>query len=153
MAVSAFKAHAICDDILQRSGPALIARDFVAFASCFAVPTEVLTFEGARFLTTSEELRVAFEGGCAHFRSSGAQQLIRHIVVAELTDLHTISSTHECRVLGHRIVLLQALYAVHSTLKLMDESWRITRSCYAVEDAPHCERALLQGARHSDAAE
>ena len=146
-------AFLISEELLERTGKALLSRDFDAFHLNFTMPTLVETFEGRRIIDTVEKLRDAFDGACDHYGAHRATDLVRNVLAAEFQDDVTIRSTHECRVLAGD-VLSQAPFAVYSQIVVQDGRWKVAESIYVVDNAPLFTRALSFGSgRHQASAD
>lgn len=115
--------------------------DFEMFASCFALPQWIETFEGRHLIATTEDLRTLFDAVRVHFCRLGVTDLVRRCVAAEFRDPDTIEATHESRLLaGTRLV--QQPYPSFSILKRTDAGWQVAGAQYAIKDAQSLSAAL-----------
>ena len=137
-------ARDVSEYLLARTGQAYATGDFDLFASCFALPQWMETFEGRRLVATTDDLRQLFDAVRAHFCRLGVTDLVRHCVVAEFRDPDTIEATHESRLLaGTRLV--QPPYPCFSVLKRTEAGWQVAGGQYAIQDAL-AHSAALTGA-------
>ena len=135
-------AREIAEDLLERSGKGLMTGDFAVFADCFALPTEMETFDGRRLIETRAELEAIFNDVRAYFSSTGMTQMERHIVDAEFRNPTSIFSTHQSRVVSDG-ELVQQPFDVLSVIALIDGQWRIRHSQYAITDSNDHKAALI----------
>lgn len=134
-------AKDVSENLLDRTGKALMSGDFDLFASCFVLPHVIETFQGRRTVETVDDLKKVFDGVTAYFRQKNVTELARHCVEAEFRDDDTIVATHMSRVVsGARLV--QKPYPVLSVLRKIGENWIISDSMYAIEDQPAHAKAL-----------
>lgn len=137
---------AILDHLLDRTEAAYLAQDFDAFATCFAIPHVVGTFEGDVTVDSLDALRIIFTAMCNELTAMGVIALHRRPLEARLVDADTVqatfSSQHVMR--GHQ--LSEELVA-HCILRreAQDGAWVITEARYAVRDG-RIVRALRAGA-------
>lgn len=128
-------AREIAEYLLNRSGRALMSGDFPLFASCFALPQTMETFEGRRLISTRDDLLSVFEGVRAHLAREGVTEMARHCVAAAFIDAETISATHETRLIrGDQ--LIQRPYPVLSVVRRQNDLWQVGNTIYAIADAP-----------------
>ena len=137
-------ARKIAEDLLERSGRGLLTGDFGLFADCFALPTEMETFDGRRIIKTLAELEAAFDAVRAYFGTTGMTRMERHIVDAEFRNPTSIFSTHQS-CLAAEDVLVQQPFDVLSVIALIDGRWRIRHSQYAITDSHAHKMALIGG--------
>lgn len=142
-------AHAIAQDLLDRTGQALMAGDDAAFLECFAVPTIVETFEGVQELPTPEAIVAVFHDMVRFFRRKSVTHIIRHVVSADFEGPDRVISTHESRLIEAG-QLVRAPYPVFSTIDRQGAAWKITRSVYAIADEPEHARVLTPDQRSAN---
>ena len=136
-------ARDIAEDLLERSGKGLLTADFALFADCFALPTEMETFDGRRIIETRAELQAVFDDVRAYYVTAGMTQMERHIVDAEFRNPTSIFSTHQSRLVADDGELVQQPFDVLSVIALIDERWRIRHSQYAITDSNDHKAALI----------
>jgi hypothetical protein len=126
--------RAVSEYLLARTGEAYMTGDFDKFASCFALPHTIDTFEERRLIATTDDLRALFNTVRASFCRKNVTDLVRRCVAASFRDPDTIEATHETRLLsGTR--LIQPAYPCLSTLIRTDAGWLVASGQYAVTDA------------------
>lgn len=136
------QARAIAENLLHRSGTALLGSDFDSFAACFEFPNDVETFNQRKTVETAQELRVIFDNVLLHFRRTGVTSMERHVLEAHRRDPDTVSCTHISHLLNGPN-LLQRPYPVFSLLNRgQDGIWRITYGTYGISQEPETEKAL-----------
>ncbi|MDF1872376.1 hypothetical protein [Vannielia sp.] len=133
-------ARAIHQSLLDRSGEAYRTGSFELFAPCFALPTEVHTFEATRKITNEAELEALFDDTLNVLTKAGAQ-LIRIATEALFADENTIKATHSSRlVIGDR--LLAGPFPIFFLVKRSQGAWRLAASQYAVDRPTSFAEAL-----------
>ena len=150
VARDAVSPHIIADDLLQRTGSALLNSDAQVFVDCFALPQEFETAAGKIRVETQEHLTRMFETVHQKYKSIGLTGMVRHVIQAEYRDAATIAFVHETRLL-RATTLLQEPFPAFSIVRNVDGIWRVHSSSYgATEDsiagrtlnaALHLERA------------
>ncbi len=141
--VNAFiSAREIAEDLLERTGTAMVAGDFPGFAECFHFPQDLDTFDGNITITSPTELKHVFFQVLECYQSLGVTNMVRHVVAAEFRGPAEIMSTHESRLFSGA-ALIKEPYVVLSVLKRKDGLWKIFRSQYAIADMPRLNTALL----------
>ncbi len=137
-------AHDVCEAMLERSGRAIFARDFDAFADCVGLPCDIETYAGRSRLTTQEHLRNLFEAMLRHQNRMGVTDIIRHCVEAEFKDDRTVYATFETRLL-RGTVLIQNPYPAFCIYKLSNEVWRAHSMTFGIGDSDDHNNALMSG--------
>lgn len=122
-------AALIAEDLLQRTGAALLNGDSGAFADCFALPQVFETVSGRVVAETRGHLVRMFQAVQQKYRCMGVTDLVRHVVQAEYRDHETIAFTHESRLL-QGTTLLQAPFPTFSIVKYVDGLWLVHASSY-----------------------
>lgn len=134
-------AREVHDFLLDRTGSALMSGDFDMFASCFALPQEIHTFDGSRLIKAPEDLRKIFNDVRAHFKSHNVTELVRTIMDAEFRDPDTVATTHVSRPLNGSLIT-QDPYPVFSILKRVNGVWKVAHSEYAIRNEHALTKAL-----------
>ncbi|KPP92530.1 MAG: Serine/threonine protein kinase involved in cell cycle control [Rhodobacteraceae bacterium HLUCCA08] len=127
--------------LLDVTGRALMAGDFDAFARHFTLPQQIDSFEGLLLVKDSDQLRVVFDGVCAHYRSHGVTEMVRTSTEAAYQGADKITCTHESR-LYRGETLIHAPYSAFSVLVRTGDGWKVSFSQYAITDAPDLNAAL-----------
>jgi len=136
-------AKDVSEHLLDRTGTAMMADDFDAFAECFAVPHEIHTFEGHHLLETRADLREVFDRVRAYYLRENVSDMVRHCVSAEFRNEKTVAAVHESRLVsGDRLV--QDPYSVLSIICFVEGTWQITRSDYAIDNPKALVQALAK---------
>ncbi len=130
----------VADDLLQRTGMAMLTGDTDGFVCCFSLPQVFQTALGQVHVETRNQLARMFETVHGQFRSLGVTDMARHVLHAEFRDPETIYSTHETRLL-HGHTLLQEPFPVFSVLKAFGSRWLIRSSAYGARDDSLAGRA------------
>lgn len=141
-------AHRISNDLLVRSGLAIMEGDFDAFAHCFHLPHEIETFAGSNLIETRDGLREVFRLVRHRYVALSVTELARFIISAEYTDETTIKSAHESRLMNGKH-LVQEPFPCFSVIRRIDGIWRVANSSYAIADCRELQNALMTGARNS----
>lgn len=131
----------LVQDLLDHSGRALLNNDFAQFTTSFHLPFESETFDGKQELGTTEQLRNLFDQGRACFLRMGVTEMMRTVVEAELKTPACIVSTHVTRFANH-MQLAPYSFPVFCVIKKIDGHWGVTRSEFAIADAPDLSRLL-----------
>ena len=140
-AVATTPARAIASDLLERTGHGLLTGDFDRFHPCFTIPTLLESYDGQVEVTSVEQCRAIFEDMRRYFKAKSVSDLVRQVVSAEYVADDRIHSTHEARMIAGS-QLVQAPYPVLSTIDRTPDGWKISRSLYAIADAPDHVRIL-----------
>ena len=135
-------AEDIAEDLLFRSGRALLAGKEDDFVACFWVPTVIETIEGVTHIQTVSEFRNMYRNVYHNLKRSGVTNLARTIVSAKFIDRNIIGTTHVAVRLGLSGEQVGTPYPVYSTLKQLKSEWRIESCIYAVLNDPRMNRAL-----------
>ena len=135
-------AKRIATQLLDITGRALTTGDADLFSSCFLFPQDIETFDGKRRIETPAEMNAVFFEVLSHYEKQGVTDIVRHCVTSDFRDATTISSIHQARLL-RGTNLVQKPYNAFSVLRLVDGSWKIAQSQYAVDDSPSLCRALI----------
>ncbi|QJF50197.1 hypothetical protein [Roseobacter ponti] len=139
----------ISDDLLEKSGAAIMAADFDAFRPHFAVPQKLETFDGQRWIDSPEVLEEVFRDIVTYMRTTGVTDLIRHCVEASYKGPATIVTTYETRML-RGTELIQRPFPGFSVLRFSSDGWQVSGCVVAIADAPEYSRALIGKAAGND---
>jgi hypothetical protein len=124
----------VSEYLLARTGEAYQSGDFDLFATCFALPQRLDTFEGSTIITTTAQLHSLFHGMRGYFQRLGVTDLVRRCVAARFRDPDTIEATHETSLLaGSR--LLRPTYPCFSVIRKAAVGWQVADAQYAVESS------------------
>lgn len=138
------EAEGIADDLLYRTGRALVLGDVENVHDCFVLPQVMETLEGARLVREPEDVRRVFEGVRAYFAENNVTDIVRTIVEATFLEPGVIESVHASRLMQPDGQVFRNPYPVYSRLDLCDDGvWRIALSNYAISDSREHSEALL----------
>ena len=142
-------AREISEDLLCRTGQALMNGDFAQFMQCFALPQEMDTLDGRRMISSEQGMQEMFDGVRAYFSEKGVTELARVCVEASFLSPDTIATTHKSRLLNG-VTLIQDPYPAYAIVKQMGAQWKITFSQYAILDEPEHNQALMSAGDKTD---
>ncbi|KUF11243.1 hypothetical protein [Pseudoponticoccus marisrubri] len=137
------EAARIAQDMLDRTGAALIARDFDSFAAFFRLPKTLATEDGIRLLRNTADLRAAFDNACDHYAESGVTRLDRQVEAALFDGPEIIRFAHVTLLHGAEGPI-RAPYTSCSVIARLDEGWRVVDSQYALREASAHSAAVLK---------
>ena len=129
------------EQLLLRTGDALISGDFDSFLACFHLPHRIELYDGTNYLESANDLRSVFDANRTYFERIGVTKLVRICVESAFIDPETITTTHQSRLLREN-ELLQEPYPVYSVVKWIDGAWKITHGKYAIADSDAHNAAL-----------
>jgi len=138
------EAHRIFQDLLDRSGGAMLSRDMTALLRWFAIPNTVESFEGRRTLNTEAETRALFETIMARQHEQCITHMIRRVTHAEFRDPDTIWATHETRYVYHNKVLSDSPHEGFSILHRYPDCWKVHHAQFTVDGRNPLNSAVKQ---------
>ncbi|MEL6516418.1 MAG: hypothetical protein AAFQ39_01795 [Pseudomonadota bacterium] len=137
-------AEDISDDLLYRTGLALVNGQFTGIEDCFVLPQMIETTEGARVLRKPDDVLQLFKGVRDFLEKSAVTDVVRTIVEAEYIAEDAIETIHVASLVQADGQPLRAPYPVYSLLKLCeDRKWRIAHTSYGIIDSRAHNEALL----------
>lgn len=139
-------ARSVSEHLLEKTGAALMTRDFENFEPYFLLPQQIATFDGERYIETRDELLCLFDAVCTYLEKSGVTQMVRHCVEARFQDKTTVIATHESRFVN-RDVITQQPFPVLSVLKYNGSNWQVANSSYAIADRADHNAALMSAGK------
>lgn len=139
-------AREISEYLLEETRRTIFENDFDGFLACFELPNVVETFEGTQTLETPNDVRRIYDNNKAYFARKGVTEMVRTCLAAEFLDADTVQSTHETRIVAGKI-MIQRPFPVFSILRRIEGQWRISRSQYAITDAPEHVRGMMPPAQ------
>lgn len=134
-------ARQIAEDLLTRTGAALLSGDYPAFAACFLRPVTTETFAGQRIVQTQAEHRAMFDEVVEYYRMNNVSDLVRQVISAEFQEDRMIFSTHTARCLSGSQILSHSTNCL-SRIRFSDGLWRIDMMRYASENAARFDAAI-----------
>lgn len=141
MMASQQSAFEISEDILVRTGIGLKCGDFDVFATCFALPHHIETFEGSCVIHTLDDMHEKFRAIRMQFHLAGVTELVRRCVDACFYGPNTIEMVHR----SHQMCgthILHSPYPVYSIVRRQEGAWKITHGKYAMADTPEQSQVL-----------
>ncbi|MEL6792993.1 MAG: hypothetical protein AAFP78_06045 [Pseudomonadota bacterium] len=134
-------AKAVSEELLRRTGAAILSGDGDAFAACFVLPQTIETPEGAAALRTKHDLLSIFENVRRYMRERNVTIMERHCVSATWLSKDLIEASHVSRYLSGASLVQEPFLAI-SLLRRTDAGWKIADTKYDVGDSPGHLRAL-----------
>lgn len=126
-------AKEIYQHLLDVIGKAHLAGDFDTYATCFALPHVLETFDRRTTIETREQLRTAFDTLRGHLDRVGVTSLTRHCTLAEFVDGDTIQGSHETWLVTDSH-MIRDHYTALMTLRRSGAGWRLQSGQYATND-------------------
>ena len=137
-------AEEIADELLFKTGKALIAADFDGFSACFGFPHIIETEKAHRVLKGNDDLRTVFDDVVRYYVNKGVVDLARTVVEAGFLNADTIGSTHVTRLMQAKGIVLRKPFPVYSIIRRHGHlDWRIMSSVYAILDCAEHNAALV----------
>ncbi len=137
-------AEEIADDLLFRTGKALLQGRFDGIETCFRLPLSIETLEGVRIVRTPSDVRSVFQAVRGYFGANDVTNVARAVLDARYVGKKTIESVHVSRLMLADGQSFRAPYPVFSLIKqCSDASWRIAHCNYAITDSRVHNEALL----------
>ena len=137
-------AEEIADELLFKTGKAILVGDFDGFHACFGLPHLIEVEAGRRLLKSSADLRGVFDGVRRYYESRAVVDLARTVVEARFLDADTIGSTHVARLLQDEGTVLRNPFPVYSIIRRHGHlDWKVMSSVYAILDSDAHNAALL----------
>lgn len=135
-------AEDIADDLLYRTGQALLSGNEADFAECFWMPVVIETIEGVTDIQTYPELIGVYRNVTQNLKGTGVTNLARSVLSARFLENDIIGSTHISQKLSPDGEPIGKPYPVYSTLTQKLSEWRIETSIYAILSDPLLNKAL-----------
>ena len=135
-------AEEIADDLLYRSGQAMISGDFESFRACFDVPQVYETATGKRIAKTEAEFRQVYDDVRAYHETNHIIDRARMVISASFISPDTIGSTHVSSLMQEGGTNFRKPHPAYSIIRKFDEEWRIVSCIYAILDDPELIEAL-----------
>ncbi|MFP7675579.1 hypothetical protein ACG74X_19745 [Marivita sp. S0852] len=137
-------AEEIVDEVLFKTGRAVLSGSFDAFRACYGLPHLIETKSGRRLLETPDELRGVFDEVRRYYDSRAVVDLARSVIEARFLDSDTIGSTHVARLLSETGPLSRTPYPVYWIIRRHGHlDWRVMSSLYAILDCDAHNAALM----------
>lgn len=137
-------AQQIAEALMVRTADALISGDFPSYATCFAYPTTLESFEGNRSVASPEELHAVFLGIRRYFAVNNVTDLTRKFIAADFRGPDVLHMTHESYALNRSTVVVEPV-PVFSILRRVECDWKISHSAYALRENHELAGTLYPG--------
>lgn len=134
-------AKAVSEDLLRRTGAAILSGDREGFADCFLLPQTIETPEGSAKLQTRCDVVSIFENVRRYLRERNVTMMERHCVSATWLADDLVEAAHVSRYLSGASLVQEPFLAI-SLLKRTEKGWMIADTKYDVTDSPDHMRAL-----------
>lgn len=135
----------IAEDLLRKTGNAMLTGDFDLMRTCFLLPQAMGTIDGQVMIRTDEELRSTFETVRAYYKKIGVTALERRCFSARFKSEDTVESIHEAQLMSGDTPIRPPYRAV-SVLRRTASGWAIAYNQYAITDSPEHNAALVSSA-------
>ena len=142
MPADAQSAKEICEIILDRTGAAVVAGDFAAFACHFILPFRLETIQGIRTIDQEHDFRSVFNAVHSHMTQMRVTLMARHCIAAEHRDKDTIIGTHETRLISHGQLIEDPFPVMSIFSRQPDDSWKCHTASYDVPEGSLYRSAL-----------
>jgi len=142
---SAAYADEIADDLLFRTGRAVITNDAKSLIACFEFPFIIGTQDGTRMIEAQDGLLQILERLRRYYSDNNVVDVVRTVVSAKFENPNSIGTTSVARLIQPAGKQFRAPYPIYSTLSNQSGSWKIVSCTYAILDSPDHNKALLAG--------
>ena len=139
------QAIEIADDLLFRTGNALLSGDFVCFLECCRFPAVFETPVGVTVIRSASDLEHLFVRVRQTYVSKGVIDFARTILSAEFLTETSIGSTHVTLCLGKDGEPIGHPFPAYSILTSIDETWRGQVCIYAILNNDDLSSSLVDG--------
>jgi hypothetical protein len=137
------EAEEIADDLLYRTGKAVMSGDFASFRDCCQLPLMMQTIDDARLIKTGTDLEKMFDSVRRYYMTNDVHDIVRTVISSEFFTSDEIGSTHVTRLIKSDGSEFRAPYPAYSVLKRSGGAWRIAIMRYAILDDPRHNAALM----------
>lgn len=142
-------AEEIADELLFKTGKAILSGDFESFCACFGFPHVVETSDSRHVIEDMAGLRVTYDALRAYMRENEVVDLVRTVVEAHFIDSDTIESTHVASMTHADGIPRRNPYPVYSVIRRHDPlDWKIMSCLYVILDCD-VHNAILAAGRSS----
>lgn len=136
---------AIANDLLDRSGRAMMTRDFDLFAGCVTLPHKVSNFDESFVISDHAALQRGFDKVCDALLIQAVTDLVRDCIAAEIVDTETLHFAH----ISHLMAGAQRVrppYPCFSVVRRIGGRWYLAATDYALDARSGQARAMKQAA-------
>ena len=137
-------AEEIAEDLLYRTGRALVDGDMRWLDDCFHLPVLVETASGKQIIRTEDGVHNTMRNVRRYLAARDVVDVVRTVVDAQFVGPNLIGSTHVSSMLRSDGSTFRAPFPVFSMIRNFEENWKIVSSTYAILDDPQHENILCQ---------
>jgi hypothetical protein len=135
------EALGIAVDLLDRTGRAMMTRDFDRFAGCYNLPHRISNFDEEYLITDPAALHRGFDKVSDELAMLGVTDLVRDCIAAERIDTDTVHFAHVSHLMaGARRV--KPPYPCFSVVRWIAGRWLLVATDYAIEAESGQARAM-----------
>ena len=120
----------IHEELLRKSGDALILDNFEAYAECFKLPFSLETYSGTETIHDLFELSSVFERVRARITQHCVTHFVRRSIAAEFVSAVVIHASHETRMVSGSLLVGDIIPAFSKLVKFNNQ-WRVSDQQYA----------------------
>lgn len=136
------KAMRIATALVDRTGLALMADDFETMHRHQILPQPIETFEGRKFVTTTEQMRRIFFSLRSHHKAMNVTQIRREVTTARFVDAENIDTVYFSYLYSGQ-TLVQEPYPSYAMLRRVEGEWKFAYCMYGVTDMAAHRAALM----------
>ena len=126
------EARRIHEELLERTGHALLTEEFESYLECFSIPLNIITLSGRKSVTSPDDLKVIFDGVSARISRFNVTHFSRNCLSAVFVGDQTIHAAHQTRMVSGSVLVGPAIPAF-SVIKKIGSSWKVSDQEYAVQ--------------------
>ncbi len=135
-------AEEIAEDLLYKTGKALLDGSIDDVGRYFEVPQIMETLAGKRLVETEDDIRQVLARMLDYFAAHGITDVVRAVISSEFLSPDLIGSTHVSQLMRIDGTPFRAPYPTYSVIRKSQGRWRISSSIYAIVDSPDHIAAL-----------
>ena len=120
----------IHQQLLSKSGDALISDNFEVYAECFKLPFSLETYSRTETIHDHTELRSVYERVRARITQHCVTHFVRRSIAAEVMSSAVIHAAHETRMVSGAMFVGETTPAFSKLVKF-DNQWRVSDQQYA----------------------
>ncbi|WP_432816989.1 hypothetical protein [Sulfitobacter sp. JB4-11] len=135
-------ASDIVDDVLNRTGQALMNGEFAPFVAHFRLPQQIETIEGRQYVATPEDLRVLFASVRAFHRRLGINRIVRACIQAEYKGDDCVEGVFKA-LFFKGSTLVHSVETTFVVLYRNADIWQVGYNMYGISDHDAFGAALM----------
>lgn len=135
-------ASDVVNDMLNRTGQALMRGDFETFVAHFRFPQRIETIQGRQYIATQEDLKVLFSSVRAFHKKLGVDRIVRSCTKAEFKGEDQVEGIFKALFFNGS----ELVHSVESTfveLLRKDDVWQVSYNMYGISDEDSFGDALM----------